>query len=76
MKERITIHWDIADIHYIDQTLSKDDCFAVLEMVEQSYNKHVGINWNIIENTIALYRASMDDDPDILFHSRERELGL
>ena len=53
MKESITITWCWEDIQSFDESLTKEQCCKVLELLEKRHDAGFGINWEIIEYAIS-----------------------
>ena len=49
----INISWCTEDVMSLDSTLSEQEADLVLENLEKNHNAELGINWEVIENTIS-----------------------
>jgi len=48
----ISITWHIDDIFEVDDTLTESQAKQVLYLLKHNHNANVGINWDVIEQTI------------------------
>jgi hypothetical protein len=47
--DRISVVWHIDDVKSIDDSLTDDQCRAVLGMAERKHDANEGINWQVLD---------------------------
>lgn len=52
MQDTISITWHIDDVLQVDDTLTKSQAKQVLHLLKHNHDGTVGINWDVIEQTI------------------------
>lgn len=52
MENQISINWSIDDILSVDKTLTQSEARMVLYMLKHNHDASVGINWDVIQDTI------------------------
>ena len=52
MKDTISITWHIDDVLQVDDTLTESQARQVLYLLKHNHDGTVGINWDVIEQTI------------------------
>ena len=52
MQDTISITWHIDDIFEVDDTLTESQAKQVLYLLKHNHNANIGINWDVIEQTI------------------------
>lgn len=57
LKDTIAISWHIDDIKELDSTLSDDEAREILEMAEDMHDATVGINWDVLQEVINIYKT-------------------
>lgn len=63
--DMISINWSIFDVK--DQAdrdglfVSSREAQQILQMLKQNHNAEVGINWNVVSDTIAIFKDSIRD---------------
>jgi len=63
--DTISINWSIFDVK--DQAdrdglfVSSREAQQILQMLKQNHNPEVGINWNVVSDTIAIFKDSIRD---------------
>lgn len=48
----ITIHWDIEDVKSVAPMLTDQEAQAVLDRVKANHDATIGVNWDVISQTI------------------------
>lgn len=52
MQDTISITWHIDDVLQVDDTLTESQARQVLYLLKHNHDASVGINWDVIEQTI------------------------
>ena len=52
MNDQITITWHIDDVLTVDDTLTKSQAKQVLYLLKHNHDANIGINWDVILETI------------------------
>ena len=55
-QNEISISWHIDDILHQDDTLSEDQARQILHILKYDHDATIGINWDVIDCTIQMYR--------------------
>ncbi len=53
----LTITWFAMDIMEMDDTLTLDQAYRVLEYLSKNHDANVGINWEVITDAIAVIKG-------------------
>jgi hypothetical protein len=56
MKESIAIIWYWEDIKEQDETLTKEECCEILDIIDRGYDANLGICWDMIDINIREYK--------------------
>ena len=59
LPDEISIIWSIEDIQYVDDSLSDNEARELLRLLKKYHDANVGINWEVIESMIDIYRSTM-----------------
>jgi hypothetical protein len=57
----LTDEWHIEDVQSVRDELNQEQCEAVLEAIVKNHDACVGINWDVIEDTIELLYPAIDE---------------
>ena len=53
MENQISINWHVDDVLSVDDTLTEAEARQVLYLLKHNHNAAIGINWDVIEETIS-----------------------
>ncbi|MEK9575725.1 MAG: hypothetical protein VW166_05370 [Gammaproteobacteria bacterium] len=53
MENQISINWHVDDVLSVDDTLTEKEALQVLHLLKDNHNASIGINWDVIEETIS-----------------------
>lgn len=56
MERKISIIWQVDDVLAQDPTLTEEQACMVLERLKNKHDANIGINWDVITDTILIMR--------------------
>lgn len=54
--------WTVEDVQSRDKGLSKQDAREVLKLLDWNHDATLGINWDVIDETIRIYKEQSKND--------------
>ncbi len=71
--ETINISWHWKDILNQDETLTKKECCEILERVDRYHDANEGVNWEVIDLHIHMYKQLVGKDEFDMSNGQEQE---
>ncbi len=57
-ESQIAIIWSVEDVQEMDDSLDYDQAIKVLESLKKNHDATIGINWDVISDTITIMREA------------------
>ena len=55
-RQSIAIRWYINDVKWLDNSLSAEDAWKILQIAKATHDCEIGINWNVLRSHINAYK--------------------
>ena len=67
MSDKIEIIWDVDDVMQECRWLTRDQALEVLHDLKANHDATIGINWDVIRDTVAVFypKPEETDDEDV-----------